>query len=34
LFKKYGIYDLFVSVIKDLNSEYDLTNYKKIEINI
>jgi hypothetical protein len=34
LFKKYGIYDLFDSVIKDLNSEYDLTNYKKIEINI
>jgi hypothetical protein len=34
LFKKYGIYDLFESVIKDLNSEYDLTNYKKIEINI
>jgi hypothetical protein len=34
LFKNYGIYDLFESVIKDLNSEYDLTNYKKIEINI
>lgn len=34
LFKKYGIYDLFDSVIKDLNLEYDLTNYKKIEIKI
>jgi hypothetical protein len=34
LFKNYGIYDLFDSVIKDLNLEYDLTNYKKIEINI
>lgn len=34
LFKKYGIYDLFDSLIKDLNFEYDLTNYKKIEINI
>jgi hypothetical protein len=34
LFKNYGIYDLFDSVIKDLNLEYDLTNYKKIEIKI
>lgn len=34
LFKNYGIYDQFDSVIKDLGFEYDLTKYKKIEINI
>lgn len=34
LYKNYGMYDQFDSVIKDLDFEYDLTKYKKIEINI
>lgn len=33
LFRNYGMYDQFESIIKDLNLEYDLTKYKKIEIS-